>query len=61
LPNHGTTTKTGSDFREAIMMTEEIAPAEVSAEKHPRVHDWWTKLQARPANARANFCRFIDS
>jgi glutathione S-transferase len=33
----------------------------VSAKKHPRVHDWWTKLQARPAYARANFGPFIDS
>jgi glutathione S-transferase len=40
---------------------EEIAPDEVSAKKHPRVHDWWTKLQARPAYARANFGPFIDS
>ena len=40
---------------------EEIAPDEVSAKKHPRVHDWWTKLQARPAYVRANFGPFIDS
>jgi hypothetical protein len=29
--------------------------------KHPRVRDWWTKLPARPAYARANFGPFIDS
>ena len=34
---------------------EEIAPDEMTAKKHPRVADWWTKLQARPAYARAEF------
>src|ERR1700710_2610327 len=38
---------------------EEIAPDEVSDEKHPRVADWWTKIQARPAFARAKFDPFI--
>jgi glutathione S-transferase len=40
---------------------EEIAPDEVTASKHPRVHDWWTRLQARPAFGRANFGPFLDS
>jgi glutathione S-transferase len=40
---------------------EEIAPHEVTAKKHPRVADWWTKIQARPAFARANFGPFLDS
>ena len=40
---------------------EEIAPDEISPKKHPRVTDWWTKIQARPAFARANFGPFLDS
>ena len=40
---------------------EEIAPDEISAKKHPRVTDWWTKIQARPAFARANFGPFLTS
>jgi glutathione S-transferase len=40
---------------------EEIAPDEVTASKHPRVHDWWNRLQARPAFGRANFGPFLDS
>jgi glutathione S-transferase len=40
---------------------EEIAPHEVTANKHPRVTEWWTKIQARPAFARANFGPFLDS
>jgi glutathione S-transferase len=40
---------------------EEIAPHEVTAKKHPRVTEWWTKIQARPAFARANFGPFLDS
>ena len=40
---------------------EEIAPDEVTASKHPRVRDWWTRLQARPAYGRANFGPFLDS
>ena len=40
---------------------EEIAPDEISAKKHPRVTDWWTKIQARPAFARANIGPFLDS
>jgi glutathione S-transferase len=40
---------------------EEIAPDEISAKKHPRVADWWTKMQARPAFARAKFDPFIST
>jgi glutathione S-transferase len=40
---------------------EEIAPDEIGAKKHPRVSDWWTEIQARPAFARANFGSFLDS
>jgi glutathione S-transferase len=40
---------------------EEIAPDEVTAGKHPRVTEWWTKIQARPAFARAKFDPFITT
>jgi glutathione S-transferase len=40
---------------------EEIAPDEVTDGKHPCVTQWWAKLQARPAYARANFGPFVDS
>jgi glutathione S-transferase len=40
---------------------EEIAPDEVSSKKHPRVAEWWTKMQARPAFARAKFEPFITT
>ncbi len=40
---------------------EEIAPDEMTAKKHPRVTDWWTKMQARPAFARAKFDPFITT
>jgi glutathione S-transferase len=40
---------------------EEIAPDEMTARKHPRVSEWWTKIQARPAFARANFGPFLES
>jgi len=40
---------------------EEIAPDQMNAKNHPRVSDWWTKLQARPAYLRANFGPFTDS
>ena len=32
-----------------------------SAKKHPRVSEWWTKIQARPAFARAKFDPFITT
>jgi glutathione S-transferase len=40
---------------------EEIAPHEVTANKHPRVTDWWATIQARPAFARAKIGPFLDS
>jgi hypothetical protein len=49
--------KTRSGFGEATMMILH----DVWRSKHPRVRDWWTKLQAQPAYARANFGPFIDS
>jgi len=39
---------------------EEIAPDEMTAAKHPRVHDWWQRLQARPAFAVARIEGFLD-
>jgi len=45
----------------AKRIDEEIAPDEISAKKHPRVTDWWTKIQARPAFARAKFDPFITT
>ena len=40
---------------------EEIAPDEMTADKHPRVTDWWSRIQARPAFARAKFDPFITT
>jgi glutathione S-transferase len=40
---------------------EEIAPDEVTVQKHPRVTEWWSKIQARPAFARAKFDPFITT
>jgi glutathione S-transferase len=40
---------------------EEIAPGEVTAKKHPRVAEWWAKIQARPAFERAKFDPFITT
>jgi glutathione S-transferase len=42
-------------------LDEEIAPDEMTAAKHPRVAEWWGKMQARPAFTRANFGPFLDS
>jgi glutathione S-transferase len=42
-------------------LDEEIAPHEVTANKHPRVAEWWANIQARPAFARANIGPFLDS
>jgi glutathione S-transferase len=44
-----------------MRIDEEIAPDEMTAEKHPRVTEWWTKMQARPAFVRANFGPFVTS
>jgi glutathione S-transferase len=40
---------------------EEIAPDEISEKKHLHVAQWWTKVQARPAFARANIGPFLTS
>jgi glutathione S-transferase len=40
---------------------EEIAPDEVSAEKHPRVFAWWTRILNRPAFARARIEPFATT
>jgi glutathione S-transferase len=40
---------------------EEIAPHEVTAKKHPHLAQWWAKIQARPAFARANIGPFLES
>jgi glutathione S-transferase len=40
---------------------EEIAPDEVTAGKHPRVTEWWRKIQARPAFTRARIGPFLTS
>jgi glutathione S-transferase len=42
-------------------MEEEIIPDEMSAAKHPRVHDWWKKIQARPAFAEARIEGFVTT
>jgi glutathione S-transferase len=53
-----------ADIAEApfvMRIDKEIAPDEVTAEKHPRVGEWWTKMQARPAFVRTNFGPFVTS
>jgi glutathione S-transferase len=40
---------------------EEISPEDVTAAKHPRVTEWWAKIQARPAFARARIGPFLDA
>jgi len=42
-------------------MDEEIIPDEMSAAKHPRVHAWWKKLQARPAFKEARIESFTST
>ena len=39
---------------------EEIAPDEVTRERHPLVADWWSRVQARPAFGRADIGPFTD-
>ena len=38
---------------------EEIAPDEMTAQRHPRVVAWWTSIQARPAFAKAKIGPFL--
>ena len=40
---------------------EEIAPDEMTAQRHPRVVAWWTSIQARPAFAKARIGPFTDA
>jgi len=40
---------------------EEIAPDQVSEKHHPRVTEWWARIQARPAFARANIGPFATT
>lgn len=40
---------------------EEISPDDVTAKKHPRVTEWWAKIQVRPAFARARIGPFLDA
>jgi glutathione S-transferase len=40
---------------------EEIAPDEVTAAKHPRVFEWWTSIQARPAFKTAKIGPFTGA
>jgi glutathione S-transferase len=42
-------------------MDEEIIPDEMTAAKHPRVFDWWRRLQARPAFAEARIESFTTT
>ena len=39
---------------------EEIAPDEMKPVRHPRVAEWWAKVQARPAFAKARIEGFQD-
>jgi len=38
---------------------EEIAPDQVTPAAHPRVAEWWSTIQSRPAFARANIGPFV--
>lgn len=40
---------------------EEIAPDEVTMDKHPRVTAWWAAIQSRPAYERAKIGPFLSS
>jgi glutathione S-transferase len=42
-------------------MDEEIIPDEMQPAKHPRVHAWWQKLQARPAFKEARIEAFTST
>jgi glutathione S-transferase len=33
----------------------------MAAKHHPRVAEWWARIQARPAFARANIGPFVGS
>ena len=38
---------------------EEIAPDEMTSDRHPRVARWWAEIQARPAFTAARIGSFI--
>jgi len=42
-------------------ITEEIVPEQVSEKHHPRVAQWWAKIQARPAFERATIGPFATT
>lgn len=42
-------------------MSEEIIPGELSDEKHPRVAEWWRRIQARPAFREARIEAFTST
>jgi len=44
----------------AKRLSEEIAPDEMTPQRHPRVADWWAAIQARPAFAKARIEGFQD-
>ena len=39
---------------------EEIAPDEMTPARHPRVAEWWSSIQSRPAFATARIEGFQD-
>ena len=41
-------------------ISEEIAPEELTPERHPLVTAWWAAIQARPAFQRARIGPFVD-
>ncbi len=40
---------------------DEIAPDQLSEKQHPRITDWWARIQVRPAFARANIGPFATT
>ncbi|MBS0538673.1 MAG: glutathione S-transferase family protein [Proteobacteria bacterium] len=42
-------------------MSEEIIPDELSDEKHPKVAEWWRRIQARPAFKEARIESFTST
>ncbi len=44
----------------AKRIDEEIAPEEMTEQRHPKVAAWWTAIQARPAFARARIGPFTS-
>ena len=44
-----------------IARLDEIEPASLGAEGHPRVNDWWVRVRQRPAFKKARFDRFDET